>query len=431
MYLKRCDPEIALLVEKESERQQCTINLIASENYVSRAVLEATGSFLTNKYAEGYPHKRYYAGCAIVDQIEQIAIDRCKLLFDAEHANVQPHAGSQANMAAYAALLNPGDTILGMNLLAGGHLTHGHRVNFSGKWFTAVQYGVAKDSEQLSFEEIALLAAKHKPKLIIAGASAYSRIIDFNKFRMIADDVGAYLLVDMAHIAGLVAAKLHPSPVGVADIVTSTTHKTLRGPRGGIILSKKEYEEKIDKTIIPGMQGGPLLHIIAAKAVAFKEAMDPNFVGYQKQVLMNAKMLADFLQQKGYRIIAGGTDNHLLTVDIRNKKMNGDMAQNALEKVGITVNKNCIPFDPEKPWITSGIRLGTPAITSRGMSKNEVEEIAHLIDMALSNYENHLIMKAVKDRVTQLTALFPIPNALQDVMMTDCLKTVFEVFSGS
>ncbi|HTM06553.1 MAG TPA: serine hydroxymethyltransferase [Patescibacteria group bacterium] len=431
MYLKRCDPEIALLVEKESERQQCTINLIASENYVSRAVLEATGSFLTNKYAEGYPHKRYYAGCAIVDQIEQIAIDRCKQLFEAEHANVQPHAGSQANMAAYAALLNPGDTILGMNLLAGGHLTHGHRVNFSGRWFTAVQYGVAKDSELLNFEEIALLAAKHKPKLIIAGASAYSRIIDFHKFRMIADDVGAYLLVDIAHIAGLVAAKLHPSPVGVADIVTSTTHKTLRGPRGGIILSKKDYEEKIDKTIIPGMQGGPLLHIIAAKAVAFKEAMDPNFVDYQKQILTNAKILASCLQQKGYRIVTGGTDNHLLTVDIRNKKMNGDMAQNALEKVGITVNKNCIPFDPEKPWITSGIRLGTPAITSRGMAKNEVEEIAHLIDMTLSNYENHLIMKAVKDRVTQLTALFPIPNALQDVIMTDCLKTVFEVFSGS
>jgi glycine hydroxymethyltransferase len=431
MYLKKYDPEMDLLIEKESARQQNTINLIASENYVSRAVLEAAGSCLTNKYAEGYPDKRYYAGCSIVDQIEQIAIDRCKLLFGAEHANVQPHAGSQANMAAYAALLNPGDTILGMNLSAGGHLTHGHPVNFSGKWFTAVQYGVSKETEEINFEQIAQLASKHKPKLIIAGASAYSRIIDFTKFRAIADNVGAYLLADIAHIAGLVATKLHPSPIGIADVVTSTTHKTLRGPRGGIILSKREYEEKIDKTIIPGMQGGPLLHIIAAKAVAFKEAMDPNFVNYQKQVLMNAKILAKCLQLKGYRIITGGTDNHLLTVDVRSKKMNGDMAQNALEQVGIVVNKNCIPFDPEKPWVTSGIRLGTPAITSRGMGKNEVEEIAHLIDMTLSNYQNHLIMKAVKDRVLQLTNLFPIANALQEVIMTDCLKTMFEAFPGT
>lgn len=428
MYLKQHDPEMASLMEKEYERQQDTINLIASENYVSQAVLEAAGSCLTNKYAEGYPDKRYYAGCVFVDQIEQLAINRCKELFGAPYANVQPHAGSQANMTAYAALLEPGDTILGMNLSAGGHLTHGHPVNFSGKWFKAVQYGVSKDTEELNFEEIASLASKHKPKLIIAGASAYSKIIDFSKFKAIADSVGAYLLADIAHIAGLIAAKLHPSPVGLADIVTSTTHKTLRGPRGGIILSSKEHEEKIDKTIIPGMQGGPLLHIIAAKGVAFKEAMDPLFVSYQQQVLINAKTLAKALCQKGYRIVAGGTENHLLNVDIRNKRIKGFMAQEALERAGIIVNKNCIPFDPEKPWIASGIRLGTPAITSRGMGKSEMEEIAYLIDMVLTNHEDHIMIRTVKERVLQLCKLFPIPRTWDEVIMTDCLKTVLEAF---
>lgn len=431
MHLKRYDPEMASLIENERERQQETINLIASENYVSQAILEAAGSVLTNKYAEGYPDKRYYAGCQVVDRIEQMSINRCKELFGAEHANVQPHSGSQANMAAYLALLSPGDTILGMNLLSGGHLTHGHPINFSGRWFKSVQYGVHKDTEEIDFEEVATLAAKHKPRLIIAGTSAYSKIIDFKKFKAIADSVGAYFLADIAHIAGLVATQLHPSPVGLADIVTSTTHKTLRGPRGGIILSSREHEETIDKSIMPGMQGGPLLHIIAAKGVAFKEAMDPLFINYQKQVLANAKHLAKSLYQKGYRIVAGGTETHLLTVDLRNKRVKGFIAQEALERAGIIVNKNCIPFDPEKPWVTSGIRLGTPAITSRGMGKNEIEEIAHLIDMVINNHQDHIMLQTVKERVSQLCKLFPVPGSWDEVVITDCLKTVFEAFPGN
>ena len=406
--LEKTDQTIFSLIEQEKERQQKCLTLIASENYASQAVLEATGSCLTNKYAEGYPGKRYYAGCEVVDQIEQIAIDRCKKLFNAEHANVQPHAGSQANMAAYHAVLKPGDTILGMNLASGGHLTHGHHVNFSGIWYHAVQYGVNKETEQLDFDEIAQLAKTHKPKLIIVGASAYSRTIDFIQFKNIADSVGAVLLADIAHIAGLVAAKLHPTPIGVADIITSTTHKTLRGPRGGIIMSSAQYADSIDKTIIPGMQGGPLLHSIAAKAVGFLEALDESFIPYQKQVIENAQIMADFFKNAGYRIVSGGTDNHLFIIDVSSQHITGKEAQNALEKAGIIVNKNCIPFDRQKPWITSGIRIGTPAITTRGMKKTEAVRIAELIDFVLQDISSEKRSNEALKKVYELCCQYPV-----------------------
>jgi glycine hydroxymethyltransferase len=407
MHLLSSDPLIDSLISKETERQQNTIDLIASENYASRDVLAATGSVLTNKYAEGYPKKRYYAGCAVVDEVEQLAIDRCKQLFGAPHANVQPHAGSQANMAAYFALLNPGDTILGMGLSAGGHLTHGHPVNFSGKLFNAIQYTVDKETEQFDYQNIADLAQQHKPKLIIVGASAYSRTIDFTKFKDIAESVGALLLADIAHIAGLIAAGIHPSPIGIADVVTSTTHKTLRGPRGGLIMSSAAYADAIDKTIIPGMQGGPLLHVIAAKAVAFKEALEPAFKTYQQQIVANACHMATLFADRGYRIVADGTDNHLMTLDLRSKKITGKEAEILLESAGIITNRNCIPFDPEKPWITSGLRLGTPAVTTRGMQENEITEIVELIDLVITKRDSETVQK-VASHVLKLCKNFPI-----------------------
>jgi glycine hydroxymethyltransferase len=373
--LRSVDPLIADLITQEDARIASTINLIASENYPSQAVREAQASLLTSKYAEGYPGKRYYAGCGVVDQIEQCAIDRCKALFGAEHVNVQPHAGCQANMAVCYAVLKPGDTILGMSLAAGGHLTHGHPVNFSGSYYKSIQYGVNKETELLDYDEIETLAQLHRPKLIIVGASAYSRTIDYARMHNIAQSVGAYLLADIAHIAGLIAAKLHLSPIPHADFVTSTTHKTLRGPRGGLIMCKKEHAALIDRAIIPGTQGGPFMHTIAAKAVAFHEALQPEFVAYQKQVIANARAMAARFQELGYRIVAGGTDTHLFVVDLRSIGMTGHDAQELLEKNGIIVSKSCIPFDPAKPWITSGIRIGTPAITTQGADTQRVREI--------------------------------------------------------
>jgi len=406
--LESIDPAIHAIIHNERVRQENEINLIASENYVSQAVLEATGSILTNKYAEGYPGKRYYAGCYFVDQAENLAIERCKKLFGAEHANVQPHAGSQANMAAYFAVLNPGDTILGMSLAEGGHLTHGHAVNFSGKFYRAVQYKVNQENEQIDYDEIEKLADQYKPKLIIAGASAYSRLIDFEKLAAIAHAHNAFFMADIAHIAGLIAAKIHPSPIGYADIITSTTHKTLRGPRGGLIMSSQKLAESIDKAIMPGMQGGPFMHIIAAKAVAFNEALQPSFVEYQKQIVRNAQFLANTFKDLGYRIVAGGTDNHLFVIDLRSKKINGKIAQDTLTKVGITISRSCIPFDPEKPWITSGIRLGTPAVTTRGMKEEEMLHIAHYIDEAITQYENDAALINIQEKVEKLCKQFPI-----------------------
>lgn len=381
--LKKIDPLIADLIAQEDARIASTINLIASENYPSDAVREAQASMLTSKYAEGYPGKRYYAGCAVVDKVEQLAIDRCTALFGAEHVNVQPHAGCQANMAVFYAVLKPGDTILGMSLAAGGHLTHGHPINFSGTYFNSVQYGVNKETELLDYDEIEALAQRHKPKLIIVGASAYSRTIDYARMRTVADSVGAYLLADIAHIAGPIAAKLHPSPIPYADFVTSTTHKTLRGPRGGLIMCKKEHAALIDKAIIPGTQGGPFMHTIAAKAVAFHEALQPAFVAYQQQVIKNAQAMAARFAELGYRIVAGGTDNHLFVVDLRSVGITGHEAQELLEKNGIIISKSCIPFDPAKPWITSGIRIGTPAITTQGADEAKVREIVNQIHEVL------------------------------------------------
>lgn len=415
MSLSNHDPHIDALITKETARQQDTITLIASENYASPEVMQATGSVLTNKYAEGYPGKRYYAGCEFVDAIEQVAIDRCKKLFGVEHANVQPHAGSQANMAAYLALLNPGDTIMGMSLAAGGHLTHGHTVNFSGKLFKAVQYGVDPHTEQFDFDAIQDLAEQNRPKLIIVGASAYSRIIDFWEFKKIADSVGAYLLADIAHIAGLVAIGLHPTPVGIADIITSTTHKTLRGPRGGLIMCGGNKTEVVDRAIIPGMQGGPLMHVIAAKAIAFEQALQPNFRLYQQQVLQNAKIMAHTFAQLGYRIVSGGTDNHLFVVDLRltalskrTTSITGLKAERALEQAGLTVSRSCIPFDPEKPWITSGIRIGTPAMTTRGMGTQEAIELVHFMDEAINNHTNISLLQQIREKIRDLGRIFPI-----------------------
>lgn len=408
MNLNIKDPHIFQMIEREKQRQDQTINLIASENYASGAVMEATGSVLTNKYAEGYAGKRYYPGCAVIDEVELLAIERCKELFHAEHANVQPHSGSQANMAVYFSLLQPGDTILGMSLSSGGHLTHGHGVNFSGTLFKSVQYTVDQESELLDYSAIEEMAHKCQPKLIISGASAYSRTIDFERLAQIAQSVNALLLADIAHIAGLVAARLHPSPINYADFTTSTTHKTLRGPRGGLIMTSAAHAAKIDRSIMPGMQGGPLMNTIAAKAVAFHEALQPSFVEYQKQIINNAKNMADELINLGYRIVAGGTDNHLFIVDLRSKNITGLKAETALEKAGITVTRSCIPFDPEKPWITSGIRIGTPAITTRDMQVETAKEIAHLIDDVIRHHDNETVLNAIKVKVLALCAEFPI-----------------------
>ncbi|HHC6066461.1 TPA: serine hydroxymethyltransferase [Staphylococcus aureus] len=408
-YITKQDKVIAEAIEREFQRQNSNIELIASENFVSEAVMEAQGSVLTNKYAEGYPGHRYYGGCEFVDVTESIAIDRAKALFGAEHVNVQPHSGSQANMAVYLVALEMGDTVLGMNLSHGGHLTHGAPVNFSGKFYNFVEYGVDKDTERINYDEVRKLALEHKPKLIVAGASAYSRTIDFKKFKEIADEVNAKLMVDMAHIAGLVAAGLHPNPVEYADFVTTTTHKTLRGPRGGMILCKEEYKKDIDKTIFPGIQGGPLEHVIAAKAVAFGEALENNFKMYQQQVVKNAKVLAETLINEGFRIVSGGTDNHLVAVDVKGSiGLTGKEAEETLDSVGITCNKNTIPFDQEKPFVTSGIRLGTPAATTRGFDEKAFEEVAKIISLALKNSKDEEKLQQAKERVAKLTAEYPL-----------------------
>ncbi|CCJ34672.1 serine hydroxymethyltransferase [Caloramator australicus] len=403
--VKKVDPEVYEYILKEMERQQNKIELIASENFTSRAVMEAQGSQLTNKYAEGYPGKRYYGGCEYVDVIEDLARERMKKLFGAEHANVQPHSGSQANMAVYMAVLEPGDKVLGMNLSHGGHLTHGSPVNFSGKLFNFIAYGVNEEGF-IDYEELRKLALQEKPKMIVSGASAYPRIIDFKKIREICDEVGAYMMVDMAHIAGLVAAGLHPNPVEYADFVTTTTHKTLRGPRGGAILCKEQYAKLIDKTIFPGIQGGPLEHVIAAKAVCFKEAMSEEFKEYQRKVLENAKTLANALMERGFKLVSGGTDNHLMLVDLRNKHITGKDAEHLLDEVGITVNKNTIPFDPESPFVTSGIRIGTPAVTTRGFGKEEMVEIADIINWVIENRDKDLT--PARERVKALVNKFKL-----------------------
>lgn len=404
------DPAVYEAMLAEKKRQQANIELIASENFVSEAVMEAQGSVLTNKYAEGYPGKRYYGGCEHVDVVENIARDRLKEIFGAEHANVQPHSGSQANMAVYMTVLQPGDTILGMNLSHGGHLTHGSPVNFSGIQYNFIDYGVSKESEMIDYDNVRAIALEHKPKMIVAGASAYSRTIDFAKFREIADEVDAYLFVDMAHIAGLVAAGLHPNPVPHAHFVTSTTHKTLRGPRGGLILTTEEFAKKIDKTIFPGIQGGPLMHVIAAKAVAFGEAQKPEFKKYQEQVVANAKTLAESLTAEGIRIVSGGTDNHVMLLDVSVLGLTGKVAEHVLDEVGITVNKNTIPYETQSPFITSGVRLGTPAVTSRGFKEEEMKEIAAIIAKLLKNHEDTEVIQEAKDRVAALTNKFPLYN---------------------
>ncbi len=409
--LAATDPEIYKIIQDEQARQEHEIDLIASENYTSQAVREATGSVLTNKYAEGYPGKRYYGGCEVVDKAELLAIERCKKLFGAEHVNVQPHAGSPANMAAYAALLQPGDTILGMSLASGGHLTHGHGVNFSGGWYKAVQYGVDPETGLINYEEVEKLAREHKPKLIIAGASAYSRIIDFERFAHIARSVDAYLMADIAHIAGLVAAGLHPSPIPHADIVTSTTHKTLRGPRGGLIMCKEQHAQAVDRAIMPGLQGGPFMNSIAAKAVAFHEALQPDFKDYQQQILRNAHAMVNAAKQLGFDIVTGGTDNHMFVIDLRSKKINGRIAETALAQAGIAISRSQVPNDPEKPWITSGIRIGTPAITTRGMREQDAHRIMYLIDEALSNALVPEKLAAVKQKVHELCKEFPVGNS--------------------
>ncbi|MCK5632301.1 serine hydroxymethyltransferase [bacterium] len=406
--MNKKDQHIFDLIEQEKKRQEEQINLIASENYAPTEILQATASVLTNKYAEGYPGKRYYAGCEHIDAIEQLAIDRCKKLFNAQHANVQPHSGSQANMAVYFAMLEPGDTILGMGLREGGHLTHGHKVNFSGKLFKQVQYLVHPETQRLDYDEINNLAQKHKPKLIIAGASAYSRIIDFQKFAKIAKSVDALLMADIAHIAGLIAAGVHPNPFPHADFVTTTTHKTLRGPRGGVIMCKQKYAAAIDKSVMPGTQGGPIMNTIAAKAVAFKFAMEPSFKIYQQQVIKNSQALAHALQKRNYNLVSSGSDNHLFIVDLRSKNISGLQAERYLEQAGITVSRSCIPFDPAKPWITSGIRLGTPAITTRGMQEQDMKVIAELIDEVINSEGNETILKNVQEKSLHLCKNFPL-----------------------
>lgn len=406
--IKAQDNVLFEAMHKELERQNNNIELIASENFVSKAVMEAQGSVLTNKYAEGYPHKRYYGGCEFVDIVEDLARDRAKELFGAEHANVQPHSGSQANMAVYRVAIKPGDTVLGMDLSHGGHLTHGSHVNFSGIDYHFVAYEVDKETETINYDNVRALAKEHKPKLIIAGASAYSREIDFKQFREIADEVGALFMVDMAHIAGLVATGLHENPVPYADFVTTTTHKTLRGPRGGMILCKAEYAKAIDKAIFPGIQGGPLMHVIAAKAVAFGEALQPEFKAYQTQVINNAKTLAATLSERGLRIVSGGTDNHLFSVDVTPMDLTGKVAEHALDAVGITTNKNTIPFDKTSPFVTSGIRIGTPAVTTRGLKEDEMKLIGNIIADVLANHEDEQVLAKARGQVKSITDKFPL-----------------------
>lgn len=407
-YVKQQDPKVQEMIELELGRQRNKLEMIASENFVSQAVMEAQGSVLTNKYAEGYPHKRYYGGCEYVDMVEELAIERAKQLFGAEHVNVQPHSGSQANFGVYFALLEPGDTIMGMNLSHGGHLTHGSPVNVSGKYFNIIPYGVDAETGRIDYDEMRKIAQEHKPKMIIGGGSAYSRQIDFKTMADIAHEVGAIFMVDMAHFAGLVAAGLHPNPVEYADIVTTTTHKTLRGPRGGMIMCKEEYAKAIDKSIFPGIQGGPLMHVIAAKAVAFGEALQPEFKEYAKQVIVNAQTLAEALQQEGFTIVSGGTDTHVLLVDLRTVGLTGKVAEHVLDEVGITCNKNTIPFDPESPFVTSGIRLGTPALTTRGLNAEDMKEIASIISLVLKQPEDATVLAEAKQRVATLCETYPM-----------------------
>ena len=407
-YVKQQDPKVQEMIELELGRQRNKLEMIASENFVSQAVMEAQGSVLTNKYAEGYPHKRYYGGCEYVDMVEELAIERAKQLFGAEHVNVQPHSGSQANFGVYFALLEPGDTIMGMNLSHGGHLTHGSPVNVSGKYFNIIPYGVDAETGRIDYDEMRKIAQEHKPKMIIGGGSAYSRQIDFKTMADIAHEVGAIFMVDMAHFAGLVAAGLHPNPVEYADIVTTTTHKTLRGPRGGMIMCKEEYAKAIDKSIFPGIQGGPLMHVIAAKAVAFGEALQPEFKEYAKQVIVNAQTLAEALQQEGFTIVSGGTDTHVLLVDLRTVGLTGKVAEHVLDEVGITCNKNTIPFDPESPFVTSGIRLGTPALTTRGLHAEDMKEIASIISLVLKQPEDAAVLAEAKQRVATLCETYPM-----------------------
>ena len=407
-YVKQQDPKVQEMIELELGRQRNKLEMIASENFVSQAVMEAQGSVLTNKYAEGYPHKRYYGGCEYVDMVEELAIERAKQLFGAEHVNVQPHSGSQANFGVYFALLEPGDTIIGMNLSHGGHLTHGSPVNVSGKYFNIIPYGVDAETGRIDYDEMRKIAQEHKPKMIIGGGSAYSRQIDFKTMADIAHEVGAIFMVDMAHFAGLVAAGLHPNPVEYADIVTTTTHKTLRGPRGGMIMCKEEYAKAIDKSIFPGIQGGPLMHVIAAKAVAFGEALQPEFKEYAKQVIVNAQTLAEALQQEGFTIVSGGTDTHVLLVDLRTVGLTGKVAEHVLDEVGITCNKNTIPFDPESPFVTSGIRLGTPALTTRGLHAEDMKEIASIISLVLKQPEDTAVLAEAKQRVAALCEKYPM-----------------------
>ena len=406
--LPRSDPELSAFLQAEERRQMDTINLIAAENYASKAVLEAQGSLLTNKYAEGYPHRRYYGGCERVDMVENLAIQRAKELFQAEHANVQPHSGAQANMAAYFTLLQPGDTAMAMSLAHGGHLTHGSEVNFSGNLYKFITYGVNRETERLDYDEIERLAIKHRPKLIVAGASAYSRVIDFERFGRIASLVGARLLADMAHLAGMVAAGLHPTPVPCADVVTSTSHKTLRGPRGGFVLCKGELASLIDAAVFPGMQGGPLMHVIAAKAVAFHEAMQPEFVSYQHSVMENAAILAGELQRLGLRIVSGGTDNHLILINLTKLDFSGRQAQEALETANIYVNRNIVPNDPRSKWETSGIRIGTPAVTTKGLKEKEIKQIGLFISQILKDINNQPLRQKIKQEVIKLAKRFPV-----------------------
>ncbi|MED4456036.1 serine hydroxymethyltransferase [Metabacillus fastidiosus] len=407
-HLPTQDVKVFEAIQDERKRQEAKIELIASENFVSEAVMEAQGSVLTNKYAEGYPGRRYYGGCEHVDVVEDIARDRAKEIFGAEHANVQPHSGAQANMGVYFTILEPGDTVLGMNLSHGGHLTHGSPVNFSGILYNFIEYGVDEETHLINYEDVRQKALEHKPKLIVAGASAYPRQIDFAKFREIADEVGAYFMVDMAHIAGLVAAGLHPNPVPHAHFVTTTTHKTLRGPRGGMILCKEEFAKKVDKTIFPGLQGGPLMHVIAAKAVSFGETLQDSFKEYAQNIINNAKRLAEGLQKEGLNLVSKGTDNHLLLVDVRSLGLTGKVAEHVLDEIGVTVNKNAIPFDPESPFVTSGIRIGTAAVTSRGFAAEEMDEIASIIAFALKNHEDEAKLAEAAGRVEALTSRFPL-----------------------
>ncbi len=406
--IAKIDPDMARTITEELARQRTTLELIASENFTSAAVMAVQGSVLTNKYAEGYPDKRFYGGCEFVDIAEKLAVERAKELFNAAYANVQPHSGSQANMAVYFAFLKPGDTVLGMNLAHGGHLTHGSPVSFSGRLFNFVSYGVSEDSATINYEEVERLANDHRPKMIVAGASAYPRIIDFERFGQIASEVGAYLMVDMAHIAGLVAAGLHPSPIPFADVVSSTTHKTLRGPRGGLILAQADHGDRLNKQIFPGIQGGPLMHVIAAKAVAFKEALTPDFAKYQLNVVKNARAMAERLMEKGLTVISGGTDNHMILIDLRNLDVTGKEAEEVLGRAGITVNKNAIPFDPQSPLVTSGIRIGTPAVTTRGMGEQEMVAIAELMVDALKKRSSEKALKQIKSKTSELCREYPL-----------------------